>query len=123
MAPRALAVTALAAAALGLVAVAAGCGTVGRTETGSVARGKELFQQKCGQCHTLADAGTTGTIGPNLEKSLAGKDKDYIRRGIVAPDADVPDGYQPGIMPPNYEDTLRPEEVDALVTYLTEVSK
>jgi hypothetical protein len=35
----------------------------------------------------------------------------------------VPEGYQPGIMPPNYEDTLRPEEVDALVTYLAGVSK
>jgi cytochrome c oxidase subunit 2 len=82
-------------------------------------------EARCGQCHTLSAAGAeaSGTIGPNLDESLRGKDEEYIRRGIVDPDADVVDGYQPGIMPPNYEDTLRPEEVDALVTYLTEVTK
>ncbi len=78
---------------------------------------------RCGQCHALEDAGTTASIGPNLDESLQGRDEAYIRRGIVEPDADIADGYQPGIMPPNYEDTLRPEEVDALVTYLQEVSR
>ena len=33
-------------------------------------RGKELFQQKCGQCHTLADAGTAGQTGPNLDHAF-----------------------------------------------------
>jgi mono/diheme cytochrome c family protein len=28
--------------------------------------GRDLFQQKCGTCHTLAAAGTTGQIGPDL---------------------------------------------------------
>ena len=46
---------------------AAGCGTVGTVEAGDAAHGKELFQQKCGACHTLADANTHGTIGPNLD--------------------------------------------------------
>ena len=32
--------------------------------------GKGLFQQKCAACHTLADAGTTGTIGPNLDDAF-----------------------------------------------------
>ena len=27
--------------------------------------------QKCGSCHTLADAGTTGAIGPNLDDAFA----------------------------------------------------
>ena len=46
----------------------AGCGSVGYTEgTGDRAKGKELFVQKCGSCHTLADAGTKGQIGPNLD--------------------------------------------------------
>jgi mono/diheme cytochrome c family protein len=30
--------------------------------------GKELFTQSCGSCHTLADAGTTGATGPNLDQ-------------------------------------------------------
>jgi mono/diheme cytochrome c family protein len=53
------------ASALGLAA----CGdTVGYSEgSGDRIRGKELFVQGCGSCHTLADAGTTGNIGPNLD--------------------------------------------------------
>ena len=48
--------------------LAAGCGSVGYSEgTGDRTKGKELFVQKCGSCHTLADAGTTGQIGPNLD--------------------------------------------------------
>ena len=64
----------LTAAALFLLAVAsalglAACGdTVGYSEgSGDRIRGKELFVQGCGSCHALADAGTTGNIGPNLD--------------------------------------------------------
>ncbi len=52
---------------------AAGCGTGGIASTkGDKAHGKELFTQKCGSCHTLADAGTQGTIGPNLDDAFSG---------------------------------------------------
>jgi mono/diheme cytochrome c family protein len=36
---------------------------------GDAAAGKEVFlgSAGCGSCHTLADAGTSGTIGPNLD--------------------------------------------------------
>lgn len=56
-----------------IVAVAlAGCGdTVGFDEGGGdKISGKELFTQSCGACHTLADAGTTGEIGPNLDDAF-----------------------------------------------------
>ncbi len=55
------------------VLLGAGCGeTVGYTEaTGDKTNGKELFTAKCGSCHILADAGTTGTIGPNLDDAFA----------------------------------------------------
>ena len=32
--------------------------------------GKSLFISKCGGCHTLAAAKTTGTIGPNLDDAF-----------------------------------------------------
>ena len=106
---------------------AAETGTPGGTAGGGGAPdGKAVFtgaEPTCGSCHTLADAGTTGTIGPNLTTSLAGKDEEYIRRGIVEPDADVPSGFSKGIMPPNYGDTLEPAEVDALVDYLVKVTR
>lgn len=57
---------------LALALLAAGCGSVGLTEgTGDKAKGRELFIGKCGSCHTLADAGTTGQIGPNLDNAFA----------------------------------------------------
>jgi mono/diheme cytochrome c family protein len=35
---------------------------------GDAEAGATLFtEQGCGSCHTLADAGTTGTTGPNLD--------------------------------------------------------
>lgn len=36
---------------------------------GDPAAGKPVFVANCGTCHTLADAGTTGTIGPDLDES------------------------------------------------------
>jgi mono/diheme cytochrome c family protein len=69
---------------LALIALA-GCGgeeevsptpetVVGTIETtaaeGDPENGKEVFASAgCGGCHTLADAGATQTIGPNLDES------------------------------------------------------
>jgi mono/diheme cytochrome c family protein len=41
----------------------------GATGDGDPVAGKEVFLGVggCGSCHTLADAGTSGTIGPNLD--------------------------------------------------------
>jgi mono/diheme cytochrome c family protein len=36
--------------------------------TAAAPNGKDLFASKCGNCHTLKAAGTTGTIGPNLDQ-------------------------------------------------------
>ena len=30
--------------------------------------GKDIFVANCGSCHTLADAGTSGNVGPNLDQ-------------------------------------------------------
>src|ERR687896_1205829 len=87
--------------------------------------GKTLFTDAaeptaCGSCHTLADAGTTGTTGPNLDDTLAGQSEEEIRESIVDPEAQITEGFQPGLMP-RYGDSLSEEQVDALVQYLTEV--
>jgi len=50
--------------------VAAGCGAVNRVTSGDPATGRTLFIKTCGSCHTLAAAGTTGTIGPNLDDAF-----------------------------------------------------
>ena len=60
--------------------------------------------------------------GPDLDKVLKGKDAAFIKQSILHPDAEIAPGFQPGIMPPNYGDTLSAEQVDALVKYLSEVT-
>jgi cytochrome c oxidase subunit 2 len=90
--------------------------------------GKTLFTDgngtatACSACHTLKDAGTNGTTGPDLDKVLAGKDAAFVKASILTPDAQIAPGYQGGIMPKNYGDTLSAQEVDALVTYLGQVA-
>lgn len=58
---------------------AAGCGsgaTVADRSAANLTNGKELFvsgkgdAQPCGSCHTLADAGTQGQIGPDLDDAF-----------------------------------------------------
>jgi mono/diheme cytochrome c family protein len=96
----------------GLVAaVGAGCGAVGRVTSGDPVAGKKLFQTKCGACHTLADAGTTGTIGPNLDSAFAADKakvfrsagtiqtiRDVVRGQIAYPTSDPGTGH-PGMTP------------------------
>jgi len=67
-----LAVLVTAACAALLLVGLTGCGTGGYTTEGSQGAGKRLFiDANCGACHTLADAGTTGRIGPNLDDAFA----------------------------------------------------
>jgi cytochrome c oxidase subunit 2 len=105
---------------------AAGATTGGGTTGGGAAPdGKTVFTKigGCGACHTLADAGTTGGVGPNLDEGLKGKDEAFIKQSIVDPSAVITKGFSDGIMPPNFGDTLQPAELDALVKYVAEVTK
>jgi len=90
-----------------------------------IALGRETFtgDGTCGGCHRLADAGTTGETGPDLDRALGGQSEDEIRTGIVDPDAEIAAGFRAGIMPPNFEETLSAQQLDGLVAYLATVSK
>jgi cbb3-type cytochrome c oxidase subunit III len=51
--------------------LAAGCGTGGKAVAhADTQNGQKLFTSTCGGCHTLAAAGTSGTIGPNLDDAF-----------------------------------------------------
>ena len=59
------------AAGLAAAALVAGCGgTTTPSENADTARGREIFTQKCGACHVLADARTQGQVGPNLDDAF-----------------------------------------------------
>jgi cytochrome c oxidase subunit II len=109
---------------------AAGGGGGGGAGALSAADAKKLFVSgdadtgatACGTCHTLADAGATGQVGPDLDKVLKGKDAAFIKQSILDPNKVIAPGFQPNIMPPNFGDTLSAQQVDALVKYLSDVT-
>ena len=90
-----------------------------------VALGRATFTGDggCGACHTLADAGTSGTTGPDLDRVLQGPSEEQIRTDIVDPNASIAPGFAANIMPPNFGQTLSSQQLDALVAYLATVSK
>jgi mono/diheme cytochrome c family protein len=104
----------------------------------SPAAGKAVFTGVggCGSCHTLAAAGTTGTVGPNLDtdlrancatpqsKAIRGATlQKCIETAITKPYAYIPSGYKAGVMPPNFAQTLKPNEITALVNFLSTAAK
>src|SRR3954470_11869613 len=65
------------------IAVAAGCGQEALRPNDNLVTGKKLFVAKCGSCHTLARAGTKGTIGPNLHEALQQPVKDGFGESAI----------------------------------------
>jgi mono/diheme cytochrome c family protein len=81
--------------------------------------GKSVFLSAgCGSCHTSAAAGTTATVGPNLDRSLKGKTAAYIRTSIVKPNTAIAAGFSPGVMPMTYGSELSRQQINALVAFL-----
>ena len=111
-------------AALGLAA----CGdTVGYSDgSGDRIRGKDLFVDGCGSCHTLADAGTTGNIGPDLDFAFVQSRIDglgessilQVVRGQIAYPVTDPSTDAPG-MP---ADIFEGQDAEDVATYVASVA-
>ena len=96
-----------------------GAETTGPTETtgttepnagaGDPVAGKEVFLGAggCGACHTLADAGTSGSIGPNL---------DAVSPSVETALDRVTNGA--GVMPA-FEDTLSGQQIQDVSAYVS----
>jgi cytochrome c oxidase subunit 2 len=88
--------------------------------------GKAVFEEQgCGSCHALADAGSTGELGPSLDRLREQADdagrplEEFVRESIVNPDAYVEPGFSEDVMPETYAD-LPEQQLDALVEYLVQ---
>jgi mono/diheme cytochrome c family protein len=79
---------------------------------------EQLFTERCGACHTLQAAGTVSEVGPDLDEILPGQDADRVRESIVNPMANITPGFEPGVMPDDFDETLTPEEITGLVQFL-----
>ncbi|HEX2707155.1 MAG TPA: c-type cytochrome [Solirubrobacterales bacterium] len=110
-------------AALAVTVVAAsGCGTTSANTT----RGRTLFVQKCGVCHTLAQAGTTAQVGPNLDDAFAaarasGQNSDTIE-GIVKAQVEYPrpENGDPAVSMPR--DVVSGQDLDDVAAYVGSIA-
>jgi sulfite dehydrogenase len=70
--------------------------------------GEAIFNQSCASCHALEAAGSSGTIGPNLDESQATLEEaiDQIRNG--------------GGQMPAFKDQLTDEQIEAVAQYVVE---
>jgi mono/diheme cytochrome c family protein len=66
----------------------------------------KIAEPQCGVCHTLVDAGTTGTLGANLQELQpdAARVAQAVRNGV-------------GVMPP-YAGKLTEEQIKAVAEYV-----
>jgi cytochrome c551/c552 len=111
-----------------------GGGTGGSTGGGGdaalIAQGKTLFSSNgCSGCHTLAAAGASGSIGPDLDKQLtsdaqaAGVPLDqFVKESITDPNKYIAKGFNSGVMPTSFS-SLSPNDLDALVALITSGQK
>jgi mono/diheme cytochrome c family protein len=105
-----------------LLLILAGCGggeeaqPLPETVVGTVAApggegdpeaGNQVYAESgCGSCHTFEPAGSSATVGPNLdelpqlaEQADQGTLEEFTRTSLTNPDAYTEEGFQPGVMP------------------------
>ena len=95
----------------------------------NLAAGKAAFTDNgCNACHTLAAAGSNGTVGPDLDKLKAYAAaanmplEQFIHESIVKPNAYIEKGYAKGVMPESFA-SLPKSTLDALVAFLASSAK
>jgi mono/diheme cytochrome c family protein len=112
--------------AIALVAAAVAVAGCGPSENADTTRGRQLFVSKCGTCHVLAEAASTGTQGPDLDASFAqaraeGMDADTIA-GVVKSQVEHPrpSTDNPAVSMP--ADIVTGEDLDDVAAYVASVA-
>ncbi len=93
----------------------AGCDV--KHPTANLVTGKQLFVAKCGSCHTLAHAASTGQVGPNLDDAFRQDRADGVKstsiQGLVSFWIKFPSAQ--GVMPPGLYKGQKAQDVAAYV--------
>jgi len=104
-----------------LVMVAGGCAV--KHPVANLVNGKKLFVSKCGSCHTLSHASTTGSVGPNLDVAFAQDRTDGIKstsiEGLVSYWIQYPNNQ--GVMPARLLTGQQAQDVAAYVAQVAAV--
>jgi cytochrome c551/c552 len=99
---------------------------------GDAAAGKTVFASNgCATCHTFQPAGSTGTLGPNLDTaptSDAKADKNmalaaFVKESIVNPDAYIAKGFNKGLMPKTFGSSIKGADLNDLVAFILSGTK
>jgi cbb3-type cytochrome c oxidase subunit III len=72
--------------------------------------GKTIFKENCASCHTLADAGATGTVGPNLDQLKPPVDR--VRSQVITG----------GGAMPAFKGTLTDAQIEAVAKYVSQAA-
>jgi cytochrome c551/c552 len=125
---RTVTVAASTAPATTAAATTAAASTASATTTASAASGgKAVFVSSgCGACHTFTPAGTTATVGPNLDTTPTESAKAdgnmplaaFVKQSIVDPNAYIAKGFPKGVMPGTFASQLSKTQLADLVTFI-----
>jgi len=84
--------------------------TAAGSSSSASAAGKTVFTSNCGGCHTLADAGTNGQVGPVLDELKP--DKATVQRQVT----------NGGGQMPSFKGKLSSQQIDQVATYVSSVA-
>ena len=105
--------------ALATALLAAGCGTGGISKAGDTSKGKDLFLAKCSGCHTLADAGSHGSQGPNLDDAFSASRRQGFKQVTI--EQVVRDQIELAV-PPMPQNLVKGTDADAVASYVAMVA-
>ncbi len=113
----------LAAPAFGAVLALALGGCALKHPTSDLVQGKILFVKKCGACHTLGHATTSGSVGPNLDDAFRQDRADGVKstsiQGLISYWIQYPNSQ--GVMPPRLYTGQDAENVAAYVAHVAAI--
>jgi cytochrome c oxidase subunit II len=95
--------------------------------TDPVTRGERWSRNNgCLSCHSIDGSinvgptwlGLFGTTHELTDGSVVTVDDEYLWVSIVDPNAQIPVGYPPGVMPQNYQDTIPEQQILEIIEYI-----
>jgi mono/diheme cytochrome c family protein len=70
----------------------------------------------CDVCHMIDGKG--GDAGPDLSKIGATRERAYLRRALLNPNAEIAKGFEPDTMPPDLGEQMYATELETLLDFL-----
>ena len=76
-----------------------------------------VSEYSCDACHIIGGEG--GDLGPDLSSIGSAYDREYLRRALLQPNADIAKGFDADMMPADLGEQLYASELEILVDFLS----